>query len=171
MRLENESREQLKRDVDKKKTGQMKAKKKKKEENSRREEPEERKHMPALPFPQKLSRETMDKKKLENEIREIRSAPKSLQLVNQTTIIPEGIVEDVLIWVDKFVFSMDFIVVNMEEYKEVPIILGRPFLATSRDILDIHEKKLMLRVGDETVTFKMDVAKGAQKDKPAPSVE
>ncbi|XP_070037156.1 uncharacterized protein [Nicotiana tomentosiformis] len=42
--------------------------------------------------------------KLENEIGEIRSAPISLQLVDQMTIIPEGIVEDVLVRVDKFVF-------------------------------------------------------------------
>ncbi|XP_070055338.1 uncharacterized protein [Nicotiana tomentosiformis] len=56
--------------------------------------------------------------KLEKEIGEIRSVPISLQLVDQTTITPEGIVEDVLIWVDKFVFPVDFIVVNMEENKE-----------------------------------------------------
>ncbi|XP_070049920.1 uncharacterized protein [Nicotiana tomentosiformis] len=43
-------------------------------------------------------------RKLENEIREIRCAPISLQLADQTTIIPEGIVEYVLIWVDKLYF-------------------------------------------------------------------
>ncbi|XP_070032129.1 uncharacterized protein [Nicotiana tomentosiformis] len=110
-------------------------------------------------------------RKMENEIGEIRSAPISLQLADQMTIIPEGIMEDVLVQVDKFVFPVDFIVVNMEENKEVPLILGRPFLATDRAILDIHERKLKLRVGEETVTFEMNVAKGAQKDKPAASVE
>ncbi|XP_075091496.1 uncharacterized protein LOC107799401 [Nicotiana tabacum] len=57
------------------------------------------------------------RKKLEGEIGEIRSILVSLQLADQTTIIPEGIVEDVLVWVDKFVFPVDFIVVNMEENK------------------------------------------------------
>ncbi|XP_070047095.1 uncharacterized protein [Nicotiana tomentosiformis] len=110
-------------------------------------------------------------RKLQKEVREIRSAPISLQLADQTTLIPEGIVEDVLVWVDKFVFPVDFIVVNMEENKEVPLILGRPFLATGREILDIHERKLMLRVGEETMTFKMNIKKGMQKGKPSASVE
>ncbi|XP_070036438.1 uncharacterized protein [Nicotiana tomentosiformis] len=56
-------------------------------------------------------------KKLENEIGEIRSVPISLQLADQTTLIPEGIVEDVLVRVDKFVFLVDFIVVKMDENK------------------------------------------------------
>ncbi|XP_019265218.1 PREDICTED: uncharacterized protein LOC109242810 [Nicotiana attenuata] len=77
-------------------------------------------------------------KKLEREIGEIRSILVSLQLAAQTRIIPEGIVEDMLVRVEKFVFSVDFIVVNMEDYREVPLILGRPFLATGRVILDIQ---------------------------------
>ncbi|XP_019241888.1 PREDICTED: uncharacterized protein LOC109221910 [Nicotiana attenuata] len=39
-------------------------------------------------------------RKLENEIGEIRSVPISLQLADQTKIIPEGIVEDVLVLVN-----------------------------------------------------------------------
>jgi len=85
--------------------------------------------------------------KLEGKIGEIRSIPVSLQLEDQTTIIPEGIVEDMLVWVDKFVFRVDFLVVNMEEDREVPLILGRPFLATGRSILDIQEMQLKLRLG------------------------
>ncbi|XP_070056665.1 uncharacterized protein [Nicotiana tomentosiformis] len=110
-------------------------------------------------------------KKLEKEIGEIRSVPISLQLADQTTITPEGIVEDVLVQVDKFIFPVDFIVVNMEENKEVSLILGKPFLATGRDILDIHDRKLMLRVGEDTVTFEMNVATGVKKEKLAASVE
>ncbi|XP_070051170.1 uncharacterized protein [Nicotiana tomentosiformis] len=109
--------------------------------------------------------------KLENEIGEIRSAPISLQLADQTILIPEGIVEDILVRVDKFVFPVDFIVLNMEENKEVSLILGRPFLATSREILDIHERRLMLRVGEETVTFEMNVQTGLKKEKPAVTTE
>ncbi|XP_019260686.1 PREDICTED: uncharacterized protein LOC109238653 [Nicotiana attenuata] len=100
-------------------------------------------------------------RKLEGDIREIRSILVSLQLADQITIILEGIVEDVLVGVDKFVFLMDFIVVNMEENREVPLILGRPFLATGRAILDILERQLMLRVGEEKVIFKME---GAMRD-------
>ncbi|XP_009757081.1 uncharacterized protein [Nicotiana sylvestris] len=113
----------------------------------------------------------LPQKKLEKEIGEIRSAPIFLQLADQMTLIPEGIVEDVLVHVDKFVFPMDFIVVKMEENKEVALILGRPFLAMGGAILDIQESKFMIRVGEETVTFKMDLEKGAQKDELATSVE
>ncbi|XP_070032110.1 uncharacterized protein [Nicotiana tomentosiformis] len=108
--------------------------------------------------------------KLENELGEIRSAPISLQLADQTTIIPEGIVEDVLVRVDKFLFPVDFIVAKMEKNKESPLILGRPFLATGRARLDTHDRKLMLRVGEETLTFEMNVEMGVRKEKPTESV-
>ncbi|XP_070055105.1 uncharacterized protein [Nicotiana tomentosiformis] len=110
-------------------------------------------------------------RKLENELGEIRFTPISLQLADQTTIIPEGIVEDVLVQVNKSVFPVDFVVVNRDENKEVPLILVRPFLATGRAILDIHDRKLMLRVGEEMVAFEINVATGVKKEKPAASVE
>nr|XP_016433140.1 PREDICTED: uncharacterized protein LOC107759664 [Nicotiana tabacum] len=79
----------------------------------------------------------------------------SLQLADQTTILPEGIIEDILVWVDKFVFPVDFIVVDMEVNKDVPLILGRTFLCTDRAILDIYEGKLMLGVGNEKMVFQI----------------
>ena len=48
---------------------------------------------------------------------------------------PRGIIEDVLVKVDKFIFPADFLVLDMEEDQEVPLILGRPFLATRRALL------------------------------------
>ncbi|GJX82974.1 hypothetical protein Tco_0332455 [Tanacetum coccineum] len=41
----------------------------------------------------------------------------------------------------------------MDEDELFPIILGRPFLATARAVIDMHEGKLSLRVGNETITF------------------
>ncbi|XP_070049767.1 uncharacterized protein [Nicotiana tomentosiformis] len=104
-------------------------------------------------------------RKLEGEIGEIRSIPVSLQLVDQTTIIPNRIIEDVLVRVDKFVFHVEFIMVNIEENRKVPMILERPVLATGRAILDIQERQLMLRVGDERFIFKMEGEEGALKEK------
>ena len=46
-------------------------------------------------------------------------------------------IEDVMVKVDKFIFSIDFIVLDMEEDKEIPIIIGRPFLATGRALIDV----------------------------------
>ncbi|OIT02500.1 hypothetical protein A4A49_56776, partial [Nicotiana attenuata] len=94
-------------------------------------------------------------RKLEGELRVIKSIPVSLQLADQNTILPEGIIENILVRVDKFVFPVDFIVVDMEVNKELPLILGRPFLCIGRAILDIYEGQLMLKVGNEKVVFQM----------------
>ncbi|XP_016515464.1 uncharacterized protein LOC107832166 [Nicotiana tabacum] len=93
-------------------------------------------------------------KKLEGELGVIKSVSVSLQLAGQTTIIPEVISEDIPVRVDKFVFPVDFIVVDMEVNKEVPLILGRPFLCTGR-VLNIYEGQLMLRVENKKVVFQM----------------
>ena len=61
----------------------------------------------------------------------------TLQLVDRSLKHPRGVIEGVVVKVDKFIFLTDFIVVDMEEDKEIPIILGRPFLATSRAMIDV----------------------------------
>ena len=54
---------------------------------------------------------------------------------------------------DKFIFPANFIILDMQEDKEVPIILGRPFLATGRAMMDVQKGELRLRVQEEEVTF------------------
>ncbi|KAI4299930.1 hypothetical protein L6164_033350 [Bauhinia variegata] len=70
----------------------------------------------------------------------------SLQLADRSIKYPRGIVEDVLVKVDKFIFLADFIVLDMEEDQEIPIILGRPFLATERALIDVQKGNLTFRV-------------------------
>ncbi|XP_057425926.1 uncharacterized protein LOC130719321 [Lotus japonicus] len=77
----------------------------------------------------------------------------SLQLADRSLKTPYGIVEDVLVRVDKFVFPVEFVVLDMEEDTRVPLILGRPFLATGRALIDIELGTMDLRVADERVTF------------------
>ena len=77
----------------------------------------------------------------------------SLQLADTSIKYHKGMIEDVLVKVDKFIFPADFIVLDMIEDREIPIILGRPFLATRRTLIDVQEGKLILRVQDEQVTF------------------
>ena len=62
-------------------------------------------------------------------------------------------IEDVLVKVDKFILPTDFIVLGMEEDKEIPIILGRPFLSTDRAMIDVQRGELKLRVQDDEVKF------------------
>ncbi|GKC57460.1 DNA-directed DNA polymerase [Tanacetum coccineum] len=61
--------------------------------------------------------------------------------------------ENILVKVNKFIFLVDFVVLEMYEDELVLIILGRHFLATARAIIDVHEGKLSLRVRNETITF------------------
>ncbi|KAL5581503.1 hypothetical protein UlMin_013945 [Ulmus minor] len=69
-------------------------------------------------------------------IGEARPTTVTLQLADRSFAHPEGKIEDVLIQVDKFVFPVDFIILDFEANREVPIILGRPFLATGRTLID-----------------------------------
>src|SRR5262249_51768999 len=77
----------------------------------------------------------------------------SIQLAEKSTRYPRGIIEDVLLKVDKFIFPVDFVILDMEENFEVPLILGRPFLATGRALIDVEQGKLILRVQEEEVIF------------------
>ncbi|KAK5802387.1 hypothetical protein PVK06_029977 [Gossypium arboreum] len=77
----------------------------------------------------------------------------SIQLADKTIRFPRGIIEDVLVKIDKFIFPVDFIVLDIEEDSKNPLILGRPFLATAKTIIDVGTGELTLRVGDETITF------------------
>ena len=54
----------------------------------------------------------------------------TLQMVNKTLAHSEGILEYVRIRVGRFIFPVDFVVIDIEEDKQVSLLLGRPFLAT-----------------------------------------
>ena len=62
----------------------------------------------------------------------------SLQLADRSIKYPRRVVEEVLIKVDKFIFPVDFFVLNMEEDYDIPLILERPFLATGRALIDVQ---------------------------------
>ena len=84
---------------------------------------------------------------------EARPTTVTLQLADRSLKHPRGVIEDVLVKVDKFIFPADFIVLDMEEDKEIPIILGRPFLATGRAMIDVQKGELKLRVQEDEVKF------------------
>ncbi|KAL5574287.1 hypothetical protein UlMin_023884 [Ulmus minor] len=85
-------------------------------------------------------------------IGEARATTVSLQLADRSIAQPEGKIEDVLVKVDKFIFPVDFIILDFEADMEVPIILGRPFLATGRALIDVQKGELTMRVNDQKVT-------------------
>ncbi|GJZ77853.1 reverse transcriptase domain-containing protein [Tanacetum coccineum] len=56
--------------------------------------------------------------------------------------------------IDKFVFLVDFVILDMPEDIKVPLILGRPFLSTAHAKIDVFKRKFCLKVGDDKITFK-----------------
>lgn len=66
------------------------------------------------------------------------------------------IIEDLLVKVVKLIFVVDFMVLDMKEDEDLPIILGRAFLIASRELVDVHDSKLILCVHDEEITFEMN---------------
>ncbi|XP_071928181.1 uncharacterized protein [Coffea arabica] len=73
---------------------------------------------------------------------------------------PMGILENVLIKVRQSIIPVDFVVLDIEEDVRMPIILGRPFLATARTIIDVEKGKLILRVNGEELEFNLDNKEG-----------
>ena len=84
---------------------------------------------------------------------ELTPATVTLQVAGRTMAKPEGVIEDVLVKVGKFVFHVDFIILDIKEDSQVPLLLGRPFLATGATLIDIQKGVLTLRVGEEATDF------------------
>ncbi|XP_052181995.1 uncharacterized protein LOC127794785 [Diospyros lotus] len=96
---------------------------------------------------------------------EIKHTSVSLQLADKSTKHSIRMIEDVLVKVAKFIFPMDFIVLEMEEDREIPLILGRPFLVTNKGLIDLEQGKLTLRIGSEEVNFNVfQTSKGLNHD-------
>ena len=78
-----------------------------------------------------------------------------MSLADRSVKIPKGIVEDVLVKVDKFYYPVDFVVLDTEPIasgpNHVPIILGRPFLATANAIINCRNGVIQLTFGNMTL--------------------
>ena len=66
---------------------------------------------------------------------------------------PIGILHDVLIKVESFIFPADFVILDCEVDFEVPIILGRPFLAIGRALVDMEKGQMKFWLNNEEATF------------------
>ncbi|XP_070017592.1 uncharacterized protein [Nicotiana sylvestris] len=79
-------------------------------------------------------------------ISQSRSTSMRLQMADRTLKRPLGIIDDVLIQVDKFILRVDFVILDCEVDYEVPIILGRPFLETGKALVDAEVEDLTFQV-------------------------
>ena len=58
-----------------------------------------------------------------------------------------------LIKVESFIFPADFVILDCKVDFKVSIILGRPFLATGRALVDMEKGQMKFRLNNEEVTF------------------
>ncbi|XP_019435971.1 PREDICTED: uncharacterized protein LOC109342444 [Lupinus angustifolius] len=96
---------------------------------------------------------------------EIKPMRMTLQLADRSMKFLYGIAEDVLAKVDKLVFLVVFVIMDIEEDAEVPRILGRPFMKTARVNIDVDEGKLKVRGQDDEVNINVFEAIHPLKDK------
>ena len=75
---------------------------------------------------------------------EIRPTRMVLQLADRTIKHPYAIIEDVLVKVEKFLFLVDFVVMDMDKDSEVPLILSRPFIKTAKFFIDVDHGNSLL---------------------------
>ncbi|KAL2461314.1 Uncharacterized protein Adt_44734 [Abeliophyllum distichum] len=114
-------------------------------------------YVPPIPFLQRL-------KKCKNQldtifclqkirIGEAKATVISLKLADRSIEYLMGIIEDILVKVDKFIFPVDFIILDMEEDNDISLILDRLFLTTGRALIEVHKGHMILRLNDEEVVF------------------
>ena len=76
-----------------------------------------------------------------------------LSMADKSVTYPLGILENMPIKVEKFVIPANFLVLEMEEDFEIPILFGRPFFMKSGAIIDMKKGKITLEVDNECMEF------------------
>ncbi|GKB56540.1 putative reverse transcriptase, RNA-dependent DNA polymerase [Tanacetum coccineum] len=80
----------------------------------------------------------------------------TIEMADRYMQSPKGIKENVLVKISNFVFLVDFVILDIMEDENVPIILGRPMLATTHANIDVYDKKISLGVGNDQVVFNIN---------------
>ncbi|XP_050916369.1 uncharacterized protein LOC127131494 [Lathyrus oleraceus] len=76
-----------------------------------------------------------------------------LQLADRSIKYPVGMLENVRVRIGQFYIPTDFAIMDIKEDSHIPIILGRPFLATAGAIIDVKKGRVTFKVGEEKVEF------------------
>lgn len=88
---------------------------------------------------------------------ELKPTKAMIQLADRSIKTPTGEINDVLIQVEEFIFPVDFIVhdtVPVQNVRnQIPVILGRPFLATSNALIDCRSGCMKLSFGNMTAEY------------------
>nr|GFB35261.1 reverse transcriptase domain-containing protein [Tanacetum cinerariifolium] len=76
-----------------------------------------------------------------------------LELADRTISKPTGVAEIVFVKVGKFYFPADFVILDFIVDLRLPLILGRPFLSTAHAIINVHEREIILRQDQQSLTI------------------
>nr|GEX73691.1 reverse transcriptase domain-containing protein [Tanacetum cinerariifolium] len=76
-----------------------------------------------------------------------------LELADRTISKPTGVAENIFVKVDKFYFLANFVVLDFIADPCVPLILGRPFLSTAHAIINVHEREIIIRQDQQSLTI------------------
>ncbi|XP_006593100.1 uncharacterized protein [Glycine max] len=79
----------------------------------------------------------------------------TLQLADRFVTRTYGVIEDVLVRVKHFTFLVDFIVMDIKEDSEIPLILGRPSMLTTSYVVDMGKKKLEMGIDNQKISFNL----------------
>ena len=74
-------------------------------------------------------------------------------MVDRTTKTPIGVLHYVLVKVESFIFPEKFVILDCEVDFEVPIILGRLFLASGHVLVDMENGNMKFRLNNKEATF------------------
>ncbi|XP_042051413.1 uncharacterized protein LOC121796681 [Salvia splendens] len=84
-----------------------------------------------------------------------------IQLADRSCISPEGVLENVIVKVHDFLYPANFHVIKLSEYESAEcsgVLLGRPFLRTAKNIIDVFDGTICLDYHGEKFTFNIDEA-------------
>ena len=87
--------------------------------------------------------------------RDLKPTERELTFANSSVQKASGLAVDVPVWIGEYKVLCDFFILDMAG-DDVPILLGRPFLMTTKAVFDIWNGNLTLRIDGNEITFNMD---------------
>nr|GEW36202.1 hypothetical protein [Tanacetum cinerariifolium] len=94
--------------------------------------------------------------KRKTRIEDLISTKLIVELADRTVKRSKEIAKNVLVGIDKFTFPADFIILDIPEDFNTPLILERPFLSTDHAVINVFKEKLTLSVGNDKIFFRSD---------------
>ncbi|XP_073525693.1 uncharacterized protein [Phyllobates terribilis] len=89
------------------------------------------------------------------DLGEPRPVKMTLLMADRSMTRPVGILEDIPIQIGKFYIPIDFIVLDIPVDSPIPIIVGRPFLATVGALIYVKPGVLSFNIGEEKMEFNL----------------